>query len=74
MPEVYGGVIVKGVQYLDNDICKINPTQRLLYGVDWVYAGDQFFEESNIAVGEVSFGGRKGLTEFLSYIGQNACA
>lgn len=68
MLEVYGGVIVKGVEYLDKDILTISPRQRLLYGIDWIYAGDQFFEESCIAVGldKPSYGGRKGLNEFLS--------
>ena len=68
MLTVYGGVIVKGKEYLNEEILDIDPKQRLLYGIDWKYAGDQFFEESDIVVSGtgLSYSGRKGLNEFLS--------
>lgn len=69
--EIYGAVIVRGVVYEDDEIATIDPTQRLLYGIDWVYDGDQFFEESNICWvldngASQSFGGRSGLKDFLN--------
>jgi hypothetical protein len=66
--EIYGAVRVRGQDFHDDEIGTINPNQRLIYGIDWKYLGDQFWEESNIAVGDNYYGGRNGLREALIVI------
>jgi hypothetical protein len=66
---IYGAVSVRGQEFFDDEIAEISPDQRLLYGTDWKYLGDQGFEESNIAVSPacILFGGRGGLRNFLEW-------
>lgn len=71
--QIYGAVLLRGVSYCDDEIATIDPSQRLLYGIDWVYDGDQLFEESNICWvldngTDTSFGGRRGLNDFLAMV------
>lgn len=74
--KVYGAVILHGKGIGDDDIATINPKQRMLYGIDWKYDGDQFWEESNICVvyggnnKNISFGGRTGLCDALKFISE----
>lgn len=70
--EVYGSVIYNGAEF-DNEAILSLPGNRTLYGIDWVYGGDQSWEESNIYVQHTpgapgkSFGGRTGLLDALRY-------
>lgn len=61
---IYGGVIVNGREYQDDDIKKL--IDKPING--WKYAGDQANDESCINVHRQVFGGRNGLPQALKYL------
>lgn len=75
---IYGAVVVNGVEYEDNeiaDIIKDQPHTPLKYGVNWDYLGDAGIEESNICVtwgtGRAErevFDGETGLNDFIAFL------
>ena len=71
MITVLGAVVYQGVEYTDQEILQL-AGQRAIYGVDWVYGGDQGFIEGNIYVCRGpgtgnSFSGRHGLRNALEH-------
>ena len=73
---VYGAVVVHGVEYVDDEILNVikdHPFTRFIYGHNWEYAGDQGFDESNICVTDddgkdvAGFSGIVGLNDFVEW-------
>ncbi len=48
MIKVYGGVIVNGKELLNEEIATLNPNRGWVYGLHWIFAGTQGFEEADI--------------------------
>lgn len=65
--DIYGSVLYKGKEYHCEEIANVPRGVRLLYGIDWVYSGDCFFEECDIVVGSESFAGRNALKQALEH-------
>ncbi len=75
--EVYGAVLVKGESFYNEEMVNITFRKaKPLYGIDWVFDGDQGFEEANIYAAKgfghkimenKTFYGRQALPEFLAW-------
>lgn len=51
MPKmIWGCVVVDGKEYDCNEMQKLDPAARWIYGIDWTYAGDLSFKECDIVV------------------------
>jgi hypothetical protein len=74
--QIWGAVSIDNEDFYEEEMLTIDPKRRLLYGIDWVYAGDAFFNECGIEVlkrkdgkhAKGSFYGRKALPEMLAWI------
>jgi hypothetical protein len=77
--EIYGAVCLKradgriDAEYYDDDIALLVGERVGAYGSNWIYGGDQGFNESNICIvdsngNSTSYGGRSGLKDALIQI------
>jgi hypothetical protein len=72
--QVLGAVVVRGKEYVDNEMLVLKGSNVGSYGAKWRYAGDQTDDESCIVVmnstGDKVFYGQLGLPLFVKWLNE----
>ncbi len=75
--QLLGAILVHGARhdhvFLDSQMMGVDPTRRLIYGIDWIYHDGKEFKDSVIVItwnnerSHTTFLGRYGLPDALKF-------